>query len=110
MPEIKAAGSISDRIKRLSGRAYDVYKDIFLSRVRIHIRDALQQGRTKPGSVFSDDANEAENAVYEFIELNYSNAYLDWPSSKHRVKVAELGFTLEKLDDIIEACYLRIDA
>ncbi len=110
VPETKAAGSVSDRIKRLSGRAYDVYKDIFLSKVRDHIRDALQKGRTKPGSVFNDDVNKAENAVYEFIERNYSNAYLDWPSSEHRAKVKELGFALENLDDIIESCYLRIDA
>ena len=110
VPETKAAGSISDRIKRLSGRAYDVYKDIFLSKVREHICDALQKGRTKPGSVFNDDTNKAENTIYEFIERNYSNAYLDWQSSEHRSKVEELGFVLDSLDTIIESCYLRIDA
>lgn len=109
-PAQQASKSISDSIKKLSGRAYDVYKDIFLSSVRGHIRSALLKNRFKPGSVFNDDTNKAENITYDFIERNYSNAYLDWASSEHRTRVLELGFELLDLDEIIEACYRKIEA
>ncbi len=104
----KASGSISDRIKRLSGRAYDVYKEIFLSSVRSHIRAALLRNRQKSGSTFGDAANDAENLVYDFIERNYSNAYMNWTDSEHRSRVGTLGFDLVNLDDIIESCYRKI--
>jgi len=107
---VQASKSISDSIKKLSGRAYDVYKDIFLSSVRGHIRSVLLKNRLKPGGVFNDDTNKAENAIYDFIERNYSNAYLDWESSEHRKRVNDLGFELRGLDEIIEACYRKIEA
>ena len=108
IPEIKPTGSISDQIKRLSGRAYDVYKDIFLSKVRSHIHTALAKGRLKPGVAFGDDANKAENTVYDFMERNYANAYMNWQVSEHRARIRELGFDIESLDGIIESCYRKI--
>jgi len=109
-PGNQSTKSISDSIKKLSGRAYDVYKDIFLSSVRGHIRSALLKNRSKPGGVFNDDTNKAENIVFDFIERNYSNAYLDWASSEHRTRILELGFELRDLEQIIEACYRKIEA
>ncbi|PKL23035.1 MAG: hypothetical protein CVV47_16780 [Spirochaetae bacterium HGW-Spirochaetae-3] len=109
-PATRSAGSISDRIKRLSGRAYDVYRDIFLSKVRGHIHAALARSRTKPGTAFREESNKAENLIYDFMEKNYSNAYMDWPSSEHRSRVRELGFEIDSLDGIIEACYRKIGA
>jgi hypothetical protein len=44
------------------------------------------------------------------MEKNYSNAYMDWPSSEHRSRVRELGFEIDSLDGIIEACYRKIGA
>ncbi|MBN2873720.1 MAG: hypothetical protein JXM71_01380 [Spirochaetales bacterium] len=108
VPALRPTGSISDKIKRLSGRAYDVYHDIFLSSVRTHIRAVLQKHRAKPTGVFDDSINEAENIVYSFIEVNYANAYMRWQDSEHRTRVAALGFDLESLDDIIEFCYRKI--
>jgi len=109
IPEIKATGSISDKIKRLSGRAYDVYREIFLSKVRSHIHTALAKGRLKPGATFGDDSNKAENTVYDFMERNYANAYMNWQVSEHRTRIRELGFDIENLDDIIESCYRKIE-
>ncbi len=109
VPEIKATGSISDKIKRLSGRAYDVYKEIFLSKVRSHIHAALAKGRIRPGVAFGDDANKAENTVYDFMERNYANAYMNWQVSEHRTRIRELGYDIESLDEIIESCYRKIE-
>jgi len=108
VPEIKATGSISDKIKRLSGRAYDVYREIFLSKVRSHIHTALAKGRLKPGVAFGDDANKAENTVYDFMERNYANAYMNWQISEHRTRIRELGFDIDNLDGIIESCFRKI--
>ncbi|MDX9898571.1 MAG: hypothetical protein RBT62_06605 [Spirochaetia bacterium] len=108
--ELKAHGSISDRIKRLSGRAYDVYRVIFLSRVRSHIRATLLRHRAKTGGASREDTNKAENLIYEFIEANYINAYMDWASSQERSRVLSLGFDIVTLDEIIEACYRKISA
>lgn len=110
LPELKPGGSISDRIKRLSGRAYDVYREVFLAKVRGSIRDELLSHRAKSSGTFRDGANEAENIVYDYVERNYANAYMDWPSSEHRARVRELGFDLESLDAVIESCYRKIEA
>lgn len=103
----RPTGSISDRIRRLSGRAYDVYRDIFLAKVRVSIREELGKRRTKPG-ISREALNEAENLVYEFMDRNYANAYMDWESSEHRKRVAALGFSLDGLDEVVEACYRRL--
>ena len=110
IPEIKATGSISDRIKSLSGRAYDVYRDLFLARVRTHIRDALLKGRGKGAPVFGESLNAAEDLVFEFMERNYANSYMDWTSSQYRERMRGLGFELDGLDSIIDSCYGKISA
>ena len=103
----RPTGSISDRIRRLSGRAYDVYKEIFLAKVRASIREELGKRRSKSGPS-RDDLNQAENVVYDFMERNYANAYMDWESSEHRKRVAGLGFALDGIDGIVDACFRRI--
>ncbi|MDR2111377.1 MAG: hypothetical protein LBP32_08740, partial [Spirochaetaceae bacterium] len=41
----KPGGSVSDRLKELSGRSYDVYQDRFLAKARGAIRKVLSSGR-----------------------------------------------------------------
>lgn len=108
--DFRASGSISDRIKSLSGRAYDVYRDIFLAKVRPHIRATLTARQVRPGTVFGEDLNRAEDAVFEFMERNYANSYMDWPGSSHRARVLDLGFDMADLGDIIDSCYRKISA
>ncbi len=110
MPERIATGSISDVIKRLSGRVYDVYRDIFLERVRGAIHEELGKRKTKPVKLFDDSMNRAEDLVYRFMEENYTNSYMDWTGSSERAKVAELGFVVDSLDAIIDSCYKKISA
>ncbi|HUX38077.1 MAG TPA: hypothetical protein VMV44_09280 [Rectinemataceae bacterium] len=103
-----AAGSISDHIRRLSGRKYDVYKNIFLERVRDSIHRLLLEARTRQTGIFDTRANEAEDIVFAYIAAHYEDPFMDWESSRERGLVESLGFALPKLDTIIEDCYRRL--
>lgn len=106
LPPRVAGGSISDRIRKLSGKAYDVYREIFLAKLRPHIRFRLVKARTKASG--GGELNRAENLVYEFMAGNYANPYMDWAASEHKATITELGFELPSLDGIIEDCYKTI--
>lgn len=105
VPVLAPRGSVSDHIKRLSGRHYDVYHEEFLARVRPSIQAWLTAHRKKPKEVFGDSLNKAEDLVYEFLEKNYANPYMNWESSNTRSVVEELGYSLPSLDGIIELWY-----
>ncbi len=100
-------GSVSDRIKVLSGRRYDVYREEFLARVGPSIRDWLADHRIKPKDVFEDPLGRAEDLVREFLERNYANPYMDWQGSDTRARVEGLGFSVPELDGIIALWYVR---
>jgi len=109
LPELKAReGSVSDRVRKLSGKAYDVYKEIFLERVRDSIHRRLVSGKKGPRRLFDSGANEAEDLVYAFLAEHYDDPYLDWGSSEEKRKVEALGFELPSLDPIIEAWYRKL--
>jgi hypothetical protein len=103
-----ATGSVSDIIKRLSGRSYDVYRDIFLARARPAIREILLRQPNRPASLFGEELNEAENLVHEFLERNYTNPYMDWKNSDQYARMKATGYQLESMDVVIEACYKRL--
>lgn len=98
-------GSISDRIRRLSGRRYDVYRNIFLERVRGSIRKSLLASRQRQGGLFNTSANEAEDVIYGFMAAHYEDPFMDWAASRERALVESLGFSMPQLDGIIEDCY-----
>lgn len=97
----KPAGSVADRLRRLSGRSYDVYQDLFLAKVRSAIRRILSPGH----GIFSNLPVEAEDLVFAFLKTHYSDPYMNWETSETRNELAQLGFTLESVDPIIEECY-----
>ena len=103
-----AQGSISDRIRRLSGRRYDVYRNIFLDRVRDSIHRFLVSSKTKSTGLFDTSANDAEDVVYGFIAGHYEDPFMSWETSRERSIVESLGFSLPSLDRIIEDCYRRL--
>jgi hypothetical protein len=76
----KAKGSVSDRLKKLSGRSYDVYEDRFLAKARNAIRKVLGTGR----GLFFNLPEEAEDLVYNFLRDHYADPYLDWEDSADR--------------------------
>lgn len=97
----KPAGSVADRLRRLSGRSYDVYQDLFLAKVRGAIRRILNPGH----GIFSNLPVEAEDLVFTFLKTHYSDPYMNWETSDARIELAKLGFALESVDPIIEECY-----
>lgn len=100
-PVSVTGGSVSDRLRRLSGRSYDVYRDLFLAKVRPAVRRVL--GRDK--GLFHTVPVESENLVYEFLRTHYADPYLDWAGSEARSRLAAQGYALESVDPIIEECY-----
>ena len=109
MREIRSKhGSISDSIRKLSGRTYDVYKEIFLERVRDHIRKILLANQTRSHGLFDTAANDAEDQVYGFIAAHYDDPFMDWERSAEREAVESLGFSMPSLAPVIEACFRKL--
>ena len=107
--EIKAKrSSISDEIRKLSGKPYDVYKVIFLEKVRDDIRKILLASQTRSHGLFGTAANDAENQVYGFIAEHYDDPFMDWEHSAERELVESLGFSLPSLAPVIAACFKRL--
>jgi hypothetical protein len=100
-PSAPAAGSVSDRLRTLSGRSYDLYQDLFLARARPAIRKVLGDGRGR----FFSLPERAENLVYDFLKGHYSDPYMNWKESQERAELGELGFDLESLVPVIDECY-----
>ncbi len=101
-------GSISDKVRKISGRSYDVFQDLFFSKVRTFIQDALHKARIPGAKGLGDKLNMAEDLVYACMKKNYLNTYFDWPNSHEYKQLKEYGFDLQTLDGIIEHCMLQI--
>ncbi|GHV85683.1 hypothetical protein AGMMS50230_12910 [Spirochaetia bacterium] len=97
----KAKGSVSDRLKELSGRSYDVYEDRFLAKARNAIRKTLGTGK----GLFFNLPEEAEDLVYNFLRDHYSDPYMDWEDSADRKNLLTMGFDLPSLHPVIDECY-----
>lgn len=109
VPELRGRGeSVSDKIRSLSGKAYDVYKELFLEKVRDHIHRALLANPTRSHNLFDTAANEAEDQVYGFIVAHYDDPFMDWTRSAERAAVETLGFAMPSLDPVIEACFKKL--
>jgi len=98
---VKAKGSVSDRLKELSGRSYDVYEDRFLAKARSSIRKVLGSGK----GLFFSLPEEAEDLVYNFLRDHYSDPYMDWENSADRKTLLTLGFDLPSIHPVIDECY-----
>jgi hypothetical protein len=101
-------GSISDSIRKLSGRSYDVYKEIFLEKVRDHIHRTLLASQTRSHGIFDTAANEAEDQVFGFVSAHYDDPFMDWEHSAERDAVESLGFAMPSLQPIIESCFKKL--
>ncbi|MCL1812475.1 MAG: hypothetical protein FWG29_03005 [Treponema sp.] len=100
----KAKGSVSDRLKELSGRSYDVYEDRFLTKARSSIRKVLGTGK----GLFFSLPEEAEDLVYNFLRDHYSDPYMDWETSNDRKNLMTMGFDLPSINPVIDECYRNL--
>jgi hypothetical protein len=104
MTEKKPSGSVSDQLKELSGRSYDVSHDPFMDKVMPVIRNALKTGR----GLFFNPPVEAENLIFNFLRDHYSDPYMNWAESEERNVLKKMGFDLESLEPIIKECFRKL--
>jgi hypothetical protein len=98
-PAVK--GSVSDRLKELSGRSYDVYQDRFFAKSRGAIRKVI--GKKK--GLFVNLPEEAENLVFGFLRGHYSDPFMNWEDSAERRRLLAMGFDLPSIIPVIDECY-----
>jgi hypothetical protein len=107
IPVVKT-GSVSDIIKEISGRTYDVYHDIFLERVRPSIRLVLSENQTRAHGLFDTGLNAAEEIVHAFMTANYDNPFMSWEGSEEQKRIEADGYVLPSLLPIISDCYRKL--
>ena len=93
--------SIAETVKKVTGKSYGVYRDLFFKEVRSAIRTVLQHSAMQKLSFFGSEQNNAENIIYQFLETNYDNPYQQWQGSKEQADVFEQGFRIDSLEPII---------
>jgi hypothetical protein len=101
VPAETPRGSVSDRLRELSGRSYDVYHDLFFAKARPAIRKVMGAGR----GIFFTVPEKVEDLVFNFLEVHYSDPYMNWEESGERNALRDLGFDLESLGPIIDECF-----
>ncbi len=101
-------GSVSDRLRKLSGKSYDVFRDRFFTKARQAIRAVLAEAKQARKSLFASVPQAAENLVFNFLKAHYADPYMDWASSAEMRELAELGYELPSLDPVIDDCYRRL--
>jgi hypothetical protein len=101
---LKPGGSVSDRLRELSGRSYDVYQDRFFAKARGAIRKILGVGKGR----FFVPPEDAENLIYHFLRSHYADPYMNWENSEERGALQALGFNLDSLIPVIDECYRRL--
>lgn len=94
--------SVADIIKRVSGKTYTVYKEIFFQEIRSSIREELSAcvGK-KSGGIFSSNQNEAEDIVYNYLMSHYDDPYQNWGTSRDKKQVDSLGFNMKSIEPIV---------
>ena len=93
--------SIADTVKKVTGKSYGIYRELFFKEVRSAIRTILQHSAVQKLSFFGSEQNDAENIIYEFLETNYDNPYQQWQGSTEQSEVFEQGFRIDSLEPII---------
>ena len=93
--------SIAETVKKVTGKSYGIYHDLFFKEVRSAIRTTLQHSAVQKLSFFGSEQNNAENIIYQFLETNYDNPYQQWQGSEEQAEVLEQGFRIDSLEPII---------
>ncbi len=107
-PSKKPANSVSDKLKALSGRSYDVYQDRFIAKLRPSIRNVMLKQNKKKTFLFASFPQEYEDILFNFLHEHYNDPFMDWENSPEREKLENNGWHLESLDPIIEDCFKKL--
>lgn len=97
-----APNSIADIIKKLTGKTYTVYKELFFRSVRPSIRSTLASALVKKATLFDGRQNAAEELVYTFLFEHYNDPYQKWKNSAEQGQLLEFGYRLPEIEPIIE--------
>lgn len=95
-------GAVSEMIKRLTGKDYSIYKELFFKTVRPSIRRILEKSTVQKIYIFSEEQNKAEDIIFNYLEQNYENPYQNWNGCPEKEEVSKLGFNLSSIENIVE--------
>lgn len=93
--------SINDLIRRMTGKTYSVYRDIFFGSIRPSIRAVLAEVAGKKGGLLDGRQNRAEEIVYGFLSSHYDDPYQNWHASAERRETAEQGYQVDSIEPIV---------
>ena len=88
-------------IRKMTGKTYTVYEDLFFREIRPSIRTVLAASRSRRGNPFGSRQNDAEEIVYDFLHGHYEDPYQNWKESDEKKALEELGYTLPALEPVI---------
>ncbi len=94
--------SIADIIRKMTGKSYTVYKELFFKGIRPSIRATLAASSGKRGNLFGSKQNAAEELVFGFLSAHYSDPYQNWERSVERSEAHALGYDIPAIEPIIE--------
>lgn len=97
------ANSISDMIRKLTGKTYTVYKELFFKNIRPAIRIVLASSTDKKGSIFNNTQNDAEELIYGFLFTHYNNPYQNWTKSPEYNQIEKMGYSIPEIEPIIDS-------
>jgi hypothetical protein len=105
-PKLPAApafkpNSVADMIRKMTGKTYTVYKDLFFREIRPSIRATLAASRSGRANPFGSKQNDAEEIMYGFLEAHYDDPYQNWKGSVERKAVEDLGYAMPALEPVI---------
>jgi hypothetical protein len=96
------ANSVADIIRKMTGKTYTVYKELFFRSVRPSIRTVLASSSARKNDLFGNRQNDAEDLVYHFLFEHYNDPYQNWKESNTKKQVESLGYTMPTIEPIIE--------
>ncbi|ULQ58984.1 hypothetical protein K7I13_10715 [Brucepastera parasyntrophica] len=99
--------SIADIIKKMTGKTYTVYKDMFFRKIRPAIRMILSSSNDRKNSgFFGNRQNDAEEQIYSFLFKHYEDPYQNWSNSEEYKTVRDLGYHIPDIEPVI-SCWVR---
>jgi hypothetical protein len=101
------ANSIADIIRKMTGKTYTVYKELFFRGIRPSIRTALASAKTRKGLSFDSSQNDAEELVFGFLFEHYNDPYQNWAESDECHRIEDLGFHLPEIEPVIRGWISR---